>query len=140
MATDNTPCTVSRPKLDEMIVSVNRRQDLLTIDNAFTCQFPLSDLTYFHANPTNIPVMWLKQVAYTDLLTLLEARLKTCLDEMTIVWCLAETGQLAIVNDRSSLCAAIMNHQHSGKHLIQLYIVDDSGKVEKNPGNNGSHS
>jgi hypothetical protein len=140
MATDNTPGTVSLPKLDEMIVSVNRRQDHSSIDNAFTCQFPLSDLTYFHANSTNIPVMWLKQVGHTDLKILLGTRPKTCLDEMTIVWCLAETGQLAIVNDRSSLYAAIMNHQHSGKHLIQLYLVDDSGKVKKHPGEDGSDS
>jgi hypothetical protein len=71
-----------------------------------------------------------EQAGFADLNKMLEARLAVSLDDLSIVWCLAESGQLAVVNDRDSLTAAIRDHQSAVKHAVLLYVVKNSGKIK----------
>jgi hypothetical protein len=45
-----------------------------------------------------------------------------------------------MVNDRHSLCAAVMNHQYAGESVIELYVVKNSGKVTIDPEHDNSDS
>lgn len=125
MATGDTPGFI---KPGDMIVSVTRRRNLLS-DHAFTCQFPLSDLTFTNSNSSGSVVKWLRQAAFTDLGPMLGVRLDVSPAKKSIAGRL-ESDQLAIVNDRNSLYALIMNHQFNDKHVIQLYVVENCSKAK----------
>jgi hypothetical protein len=129
MATGDTPNTVSRPKYDDMIVSVTRHKKS-NEDNTFTCQFPLSSLKDEDDNPDGSLDEYLVWNAFSKLKTTLKSRLENPLTDMSIVWCLVESGQLAVLNNREALCAAIMDFRNAGKHAVQLYVVKKFGKIK----------
>ena len=112
---------VSRPELDDMIVSATRHRKSIE-DSDFTSQFRLRKIFY-------AGFMSLESVQKLN--AVLEDRLHISLTDnsMSIVWCLVESGQVAVVNDYESLCAVVKDHQNASKHAIQLYIVNNSGKV-----------
>jgi hypothetical protein len=130
MAPGDTSSKVSRPKFDDMIVSVTRHQNSL-VDNAFTCQFPLSALGYVVAGDSSGFIRdYLRPNAFADFNTMLETRLSILLTDTSIVWCLAESGRLGIVSGKKSLYAAVMDHQHAGERVLEFYAVKNSGMIK----------
>jgi hypothetical protein len=129
---------VSRPSFEDMIVSVTRHRKS-DKDDAFTCQFPLEILKDDDEDSYSASD-YLKGGAFKELKSKLEDRLKIPLTDMSIMWCLAQFTQLAMVNDRHSLCAAVMNHQYAGESVIELYVVKNSGKVTIDPEHDNSDS
>ena len=75
-----------------------------------------------------------------DLKKIIEMRLNVSLADMSIVWCLVGSGQLAVLNDIQSLRAVILDHQTAGKHAIQLYVVKKFGKLKTKAEHDGVDS
>jgi hypothetical protein len=129
MGSGDTSNKVSRPSFDEMIISVTRHRKS-DEDDAFTYQFPVEVLKDDDED-SDPSCDYLEEDAFKDLKTKLEHRLKISLTGMSTMWCLAQSTQLAIVNDRDSLCAAIMNHQYAGEDVVELRVVKNSGKIRR---------
>jgi len=119
---------ISRPEPHEMIVSIRRSKHSIN-DNTHTCQFPLSYVGS-KINSSSSPSTWLKETALNELKFMLISRLQILPTGMSIVWPMIETRTLGTINNRASLCAAIMDHQNAGKHPTELYVVKNSGKAE----------
>lgn len=115
------------PRVDMMIVSVARHKNSIE-DKVSTCQLPLASINY-QPNPSISLYAWLKLEALETLKMMIEARLRISLAHMSIVWYMIESGQLATVSDRESLCAAIMDHINFHRYTIQLYVIDNFGKI-----------
>lgn len=127
MASGPAPGMVLQPRVDMMIISVARHKNSIE-DNVSTCQLPLVSINY-QPNPSISLYAWLKSEALETLKTMIEARLRISLAHMSIVWYMIESGQLATVNDRESLCAAIMDHINFRRYTIQLYVIDNFGEI-----------
>ena len=127
MASGPAPGMVLQPRVDMMIVSVARHKNSIE-DNVSICQLPLVSINY-QPNPSISLYAWLKSEALQTLRTMIEARLRISLAHMSIVWYMIESGQLATVIDRESLCAAIMDHINFRRYTIQLYVVDNFGEI-----------
>jgi hypothetical protein len=138
MVVGHTPRVVSRPEPHEMIVSVRRSKHSIN-DNTYTCQFPLSYVGS-KVNSSSSLSTWLKENALNELKFMLISRLCILPTGMSIVWPMTETRTLGTVNNRASLCAAIMDHQNAGKHTIELYVVKNSGKAGTKIESRGSES
>ncbi|KAG9595327.1 hypothetical protein KCU77_g5023, partial [Aureobasidium melanogenum] len=113
----------SRPAFKDMIVSIARHKTCIE-DTALTYQFPLSILenwTMDGGSPREPTPS-----AFPQFNSIIENSLRVARVNMSVVWCLSESGQLAIINDINSLRAAIMDHQNAGKSTIQLYVVKNS--------------
>jgi hypothetical protein len=108
-----------------MIVSVTRRRNSPQ-DNTCTCQFPLSHLGN-SSTSSGSPSAWLKSASGDALRSMIISRLGVSLTDMSVVWRLSESGQMGTINDRESMCAAILDHQNAGKYMIQLYVAKASG-------------
>ncbi|THY65990.1 hypothetical protein D6C91_00746 [Aureobasidium pullulans] len=121
-STSQTMAT-SRPLLEHMIVSVNRHK-LANDDTDWTTQFPLKKLRITPVNPITID-----QFIYSRLQGEIMENLRNDTDAegLTIVWVMSTTNQLGIVRDNDSLKAAILDYQHTGKHIVQLYIIRGNG-------------
>lgn len=124
MTTGGTPGTVSHSRLNDMIVSVTRHKNSPE-DNAFTCQFRLTSIS-----TTNLMSCTVDAESVGKLRSMLEDRLCVSLTDMSIVWRLFETRQVAVITDLESLATAIVDHSSAGKYTIQLYVVKNSSKVE----------
>ncbi|THY33778.1 hypothetical protein D6C92_00501 [Aureobasidium pullulans] len=113
----------SRPLLEHMIVSINRHK-LANDDTDWTTQFPLKKLRITPVNPITID-----QFIYSRLQGEIMENLRNDTDAegLTIVWVMSTTNQLGIVRDNDSLKAAILDYQHTGKHIVQLYIIRENG-------------
>lgn len=113
----------SRPFLEHMIVSINRHK-LANDDTDWTTQFPLKKLRITPVNPITID-----QCIYSRLQGEIMENLRNDTDAegLTIVWIMSTTNQLGIVRDNDSLKAAILDYQHTGKHIVQLYIIRENG-------------
>ncbi|CAD0022791.1 unnamed protein product [Aureobasidium pullulans] len=113
----------SRPLLEHMIVSINRHK-LANDDTDWTTQFPLKKLRITPVNPITID-----QFIYSRLQGEIMENLRNDTDAegLTIVWVMSTTNKLGIVRDNDSLRAAILDYQHTGKHIVQLYIIRENG-------------
>jgi hypothetical protein len=130
MVSDDASDTVSRPEFDDMIVSVTRHRKSGE-DDTFTTQFPLEILKDKGDNSYDSSSEYLDEGAFQTLKSRLEDRLKISLTGMSIMWCLIKSDKLAMVNDRDSLCAAVMDHQLADKNVVELYVVKNSGKTRR---------
>ncbi|KAG2165656.1 hypothetical protein VTO58DRAFT_102051 [Aureobasidium pullulans] len=106
----------SRPLLEHMIVSINRHK-LANDDTDWTTQFPLKKLRITPVNPLTID-----HIIYSRLQGEIMENLRNDTDAegLTIVWVMSTTNQLGIVRDNDSLRAAVLDYQHTGKHIVQL--------------------
>ncbi|KAH0294009.1 hypothetical protein M436DRAFT_63851 [Aureobasidium namibiae CBS 147.97] len=120
MASGPVPGMVLQPRVNMMIISVARHKISIE-DNVSTCQLPLESINHDPSRPSISLYAWLKPEALENLKTMIEARLRISLAHMSIVWYMIESGQLATVNDRESLCAAIMDHINFRRHTVQLH-------------------
>ncbi|KAG9750163.1 hypothetical protein KCU73_g6647, partial [Aureobasidium melanogenum] len=120
-STDGNPCKTSRPASRDMIVSIARHKTSFE-DSTFTCQLPLGVLHKGVWEGTD----YLEVPALFQFYSIIEHRLSTSRTDMSVVWCLTESGQLAVINDIDSLRAAVKDHQNAGKGTIQLYLVNNS--------------
>lgn len=114
----------TRPELEHMIVSINR-QKLVSDDMEWTTQFPLNDLR----NSTTGDFL-INQLSYSRLIGEISDKIRSNVGEegLSVVWVMSAINQLGIVRDNGSLKAAVLDHQHAGKHIIQLYVVREKGK------------
>lgn len=133
-----TPGKVSRPKVQNMLIFASRHKTS-TEDNDFTYQFPLLSIG-LQSDINGNPYDPLRKNVLADLSSMLEAHLCVSLTEMSIVWCQVDSGQVAVVKDSGTLCAAVMDHQNAGKHTIQLYVVKKFGKPKAEGEYNSSGS
>ncbi|CAD0083787.1 unnamed protein product [Aureobasidium vineae] len=126
-APDGTHDRHIHPVFDDMTISISRHENYFE-DTTFTYQFPLSALNTqdIRAHTLN---QWLGQSAFDMLSSYIEGSLHIPLTDMSIVWCLSESGQLAVINDRCGLIAAIMNHQNAGRSTVHLYVVKNYGEI-----------
>lgn len=127
MASGPASGMVRQPGADMMIISVARHKNSIE-DKVSTCQLPLASINY-QPNPSISLYAWLKPEALETLKTMIEVRLRISLAHMSMVWYMIESGQLATVSNRESLCAAIMDHINSRRYTIQLYVVDNFGQI-----------
>ncbi|KAG9668141.1 hypothetical protein KCU99_g8525, partial [Aureobasidium melanogenum] len=118
---DGDPCKISRPAFRDMIVSIARHKTSFE-DSTFTCRFSLEVLEKGVWEGTD----YLKVSALFQFYSIIEHRLSISRTDMSVVWCLTESGQLAVINDIDSLRAAAKDHQNAGKGTIQLYLVKNS--------------
>ncbi|KAH0160023.1 hypothetical protein KCU67_g6889, partial [Aureobasidium melanogenum] len=113
-----------RPEARNMIVSISRHKNSLE-DLTFTYQFPLSTIRSLDKDlfvQTSTFPSW----AVARLRSLVEIGLHTSLTDMSMVWRLSESDQIATISDAETLCAAILDHQNAGKSMIQLNLVKNS--------------
>ncbi|KAH0360686.1 hypothetical protein KCU65_g9240, partial [Aureobasidium melanogenum] len=108
-----------------MIVSVARHETHVG-DSNFTYQFPLWTLQNSQAKPQDDLRTWITSYAADAMRSMIQDRLHVSFSDISVVWSMGDSGQLAVVNDRHSLCVAIMDHQRVGKTIIQLYVVKNS--------------
>ncbi|KAG9596650.1 hypothetical protein KCU77_g4057, partial [Aureobasidium melanogenum] len=125
-ATGDTLEKILRPTLKDMIFSVARHR--ICFETTFTYQFPLWTLQADQAGSQEDLQDWLDVCAADTLEATIHDRLDVSLSDSSVVWCMGDLGQLSIVNDYKSLCVATMNHQHTGKGIIQLYVVKNTGQ------------
>lgn len=118
-----------RPAFKDMIVSIARHK-IDTSDSTFTYQFPLWALKMGQPTSQDYLDDWLSVLAAEILEMFIQKHLGIPLADISVVWSMSGSGQLAVVNDRPSLCAAIMDHQRSSKPVIQLYVVKNSSKLQ----------
>jgi hypothetical protein len=115
----------ARPELEHMIVSVNR-QKLSSDDMQWTTQFPLENL-----RSSNDKVISISKLSFSRLLGEISDNLRSEVQEegLSIVWVMSAIEQLGVVRDDGSLRAAVLDHQNTGKHTIQLYVIREKGKL-----------
>lgn len=121
-ATSDTLDMVPRHAFEDMIVSVARHKTSIG-DSKFTYQFPLSALASHVSGGTHL----LNNPSFAQFNSIVERGLGISRSEMSVVWCLTESGQLAVINDLDSLCAAVLDHQNAFQSIVQLYAVKNSG-------------
>ncbi|CAD0110279.1 unnamed protein product [Aureobasidium uvarum] len=110
-----------RPDLEHMIVSVNR-QKRASDDMQWTTQFPLENLR--NSTMSN-DAFSISQLSYSRLVGEISDNLRSQVEEegLSIVWVMSAIEQLGVVRDNGSLRAAVLDHQNTEKHTIQLYVV-----------------
>jgi hypothetical protein len=115
----------ARPELEFMIVSVNR-QKLSSDDMQWTTQFPLENL-----RSSNDKVISISKLSFSRLLGEISDNIRSEVQEegLSIVWVMSAIEQLGVVRDDGSLRAAVLDHQNTGKHTIQLYVIREKGKL-----------
>jgi hypothetical protein len=86
MATGIAPRMLMRPQLRDMIVSASRPKNSID-DDAFTCQMLLADVDFQACHYRDLPCTpaTYKEVAFANLVPMLEAGLCVSLTDMSIV-------------------------------------------------------
>ncbi|KAG9750162.1 hypothetical protein KCU73_g6648, partial [Aureobasidium melanogenum] len=114
----------TRPELEHMIVSVNR-QKIVSDDMDWTTQFPLDDLRSSTTGNFSI-----SQLSHSRLVGEISEKIRSNVESegLSVVWVMSNINQLGIVRDTGSLRAAVLDHQHAGKHIIQLYVVREKAE------------
>ncbi|KEQ63356.1 uncharacterized protein M437DRAFT_83755 [Aureobasidium melanogenum CBS 110374] len=114
----------TRPELEHMIVSVNR-QKIVSDDMDWTTQFPLEDLR--SSTTSNISI---NQLSYSRLVGEISEKIRSNVESegLSVVWVMSNINQLGIIRDNGSLRAAVLDHQHACKHIIQLYVVREKAE------------
>ncbi|KAH0284934.1 hypothetical protein KCU62_g7950, partial [Aureobasidium sp. EXF-3399] len=114
----------ARPEFEHMIVSVNR-QKLSSDDMQWTTQFPLKDLSNSKDNAISISTFF-----FSRLLGEIYDNLRSQAQEegLSVVWVMSAIGQLGVVRDDGSLRAVVLDHQNSGQHTVQLYVVREKAE------------
>ena len=116
----------ARPELEHMIVSVNR-QKYSSDDMQWTTQLPLNNLSSSKDNAFSI-----SKLSFSLLLGEIYDNLRSQVHEegLSIVWVMSAIDQLGVVRDNGSLMAVVLDHQNSGQHTIQLYVVREKGELQ----------
>ncbi|KAH0008523.1 hypothetical protein KCU78_g11195, partial [Aureobasidium melanogenum] len=128
-ATGDTLERISRPAFSDMIVSVARHKTGFA-DSTFTYQFPLWNFSATQSGSQDHLRTWINPFVADTMKSTIQDRLDVSLTDMSVVWCMSGSGQVAVVNDKNSLCAAIMDHQYTGKRVVQLYVVKNSNMTD----------
>lgn len=115
----------ARPELEHMIVSVNRPK-LSSDDMQWTTQFPLNNLSRSKDNTFSI-----SKLSFSRLLGEIYDNLRSQVQEegLSVVWIMSAIDQLGVVRDDGSLRAVVLDHQNSGQHTVQLYVVREQGEL-----------
>ncbi|KAH0267835.1 hypothetical protein KCU91_g9807, partial [Aureobasidium melanogenum] len=111
--TTDVPQAVKMISKDDMIVSYTRHRRSAD-DVTYTYQFPLTQVV-----PRETRKEFLVRVE-AFLLLKLEVPLE---DDYSVVWRMSETGQIAFMRDQGSFDAAVLDHKHANKQIIQLFVV-----------------
>lgn len=125
---DGTNNKAYRPAFKDMIVSISRHKVSFE-DTTFTYQFPLSCLGRSNSDPPPTVFHYLSLDAYTRLDSIIDENLRVSRTDMSLVWCLTESDQVAIIKDFRTLGTAVLDHQNAGKGMVQLYLVKSYGKM-----------
>ncbi|KAH0360687.1 hypothetical protein KCU65_g9241, partial [Aureobasidium melanogenum] len=114
----------TRPELGHMFVSVNR-QKIVSDDIDWTTQLPLEDLRSSTTGDFSI-----NQLSHSRLVGEISDKIRSNVESegLSVVWVMSNINQLGIVRDNGSLRAAVWDHQHAGKHIIQLYVVREKAE------------